>query len=95
MTIDGRTENFVWIFIGGLIGALTIFFWVPKKEKTGKLLKDKGEELIDDVQEKISELERKEGTCQRGRHCCGKTRERASAHRGASGAWQANDCQFA
>ncbi|MEK7119142.1 MAG: YtxH domain-containing protein [Patescibacteria group bacterium] len=47
-------------FIGGLIGALTIFFLGTKEgKKTGKLLKDKGEELIDDVQEKISELEKK------------------------------------
>ncbi|MBI5449190.1 YtxH domain-containing protein [Candidatus Gottesmanbacteria bacterium] len=47
-------------FIGGLIGALTIFFLGTKEgKKTGKLIREKGEDIIDDVQEKIGELENK------------------------------------
>lgn len=62
MSDDQRADGkFLFgFFVGGLIGALTIFFLGTKEgKKTGKLLHDKGEELIDDVQDKISDLEKK------------------------------------
>jgi len=47
-------------FIGGLIGALTIFFLGTKEgKKAGKLLQKKGEEALDDLEEKVGELEEK------------------------------------
>lgn len=45
-------------FIGGIIGALIIFFLGTKEgKKTGKLLEEKGKDFLDELQEKIQELE--------------------------------------
>lgn len=56
----GEGKFLLGFFIGGLIGALTIFFLGTKEgQRTGKLLKRKGEDLLDDVQEKIEDLEEK------------------------------------
>lgn len=47
-------------FIGGLIGALIIFFLGTKEgKKTGKLLESKGKDLIDELEEKLDELQNK------------------------------------
>lgn len=47
-------------FIGGLIGALIIFFLGTKEgKKTGKLLESKGRDLFDDLEEKLDELQEK------------------------------------
>ena len=82
MSDDRRTDGkFLFGFLSADLSAHSLFsFGYQRRKKTGKLLKDKGEELIDDVQEKISELEKKGRNLSRGgRHCCGKTRE-ALAH---------------
>lgn len=45
-------------FIGGIIGALIIFFLGTKEgKKTGKLLEEKGKDFLDELQERIQELE--------------------------------------
>ena len=56
----GEGKFLFGFFIGGLIGALVIFFLGTKEgQKTGNLLKRKGEDVLDDVQEKIEELEQR------------------------------------
>jgi gas vesicle protein len=48
------------LFIGGIIGAVIIFFLGTKEgKKTGKLLEEKGKDIVDDISEKVSELEEK------------------------------------
>jgi gas vesicle protein len=53
---DGK---FVFGFLlGGIIGALTIFFLGTKEgKKTGKLLEEKGKDFLDELQDKVDELE--------------------------------------
>lgn len=47
-------------FIGGLIGALIIFFLGTKEgKKTGRMLETKGKDLIDDLEEKLDLLQEK------------------------------------
>lgn len=47
-------------FIGGLIGALIIFFLGTKEgKKTGRILETKGKDLIDDLEEKLDLLQEK------------------------------------
>lgn len=47
-------------FIGGLIGALVIFFLGTKEGKrTGRMLESKGRDLFDDLEEKLDELQEK------------------------------------
>ncbi len=47
-------------FIGGLIGALTIFFLGTKEgKKAGKLLQQKGEDVLGDLENEIEVLEQK------------------------------------
>lgn len=47
-------------FIGGLIGALVIFFLGTKEgKKTGKLLESKGRDLVDELEERLEELQSK------------------------------------
>lgn len=47
-------------FIGGLLGALVLFFLGTKEgKKTGKLLERKTKDYIDDLEEKLGELEDK------------------------------------
>ncbi len=54
----GQGRFLLGFFIGGLIGALTIFFLGTKEgQRTGKLIKRKGEDMLDDMQEKIEDLE--------------------------------------
>jgi gas vesicle protein len=48
------------LFIGGIIGAIIIFFLGTKEgKKTSKYLEEKGKDLVDDIGEKVSELEEK------------------------------------
>ena len=59
MSSEGRGQGrfLLGFFIGGLIGAVTIFFLGTKEgQKTGKLIKRKGEDIMDDVHEKVEEL---------------------------------------
>ncbi|MCX8008720.1 MAG: hypothetical protein N3A54_03365 [Patescibacteria group bacterium] len=47
-------------FLGGIIGAIIIFFLGTKEgKKTGKLLEERGRDFLDELQEKINELESK------------------------------------
>lgn len=47
-------------FIGGLIGALVIFFLGTKEgKKTGKLLESKRRDLVDELEERLDELQSK------------------------------------
>ena len=47
-------------FIGGLIGALTIFFLGTKEgKKAGKFLQNKGEHVLGELEEQVEELEQK------------------------------------
>jgi len=48
------------LFIGGLLGAATIFFIGTKEgKKAGKFLKQKGEEVIGELEDQVEELEQK------------------------------------
>ncbi|OGG14962.1 hypothetical protein A2875_03315 [Candidatus Gottesmanbacteria bacterium RIFCSPHIGHO2_01_FULL_46_14] len=48
---------FVGLFIGGLIGAIVLFFLGTKDgKKTGKLLADKGEDILDNLRDKLSDI---------------------------------------
>jgi len=48
------------MFVGGLLGALTIFFLGTKEgKKAGKALEKKGRELLGDVLERVEDLEDK------------------------------------
>jgi len=55
---DGRF--LLGFFIGGLIGAIVIFFLGTKEgKKAGKLIEKKGRETLDDIEEKLEEIEEK------------------------------------
>lgn len=46
------------LFLGGLIGALLIFFLGTKEgKKAGKLLEKKGKDILDEVEDRLDELE--------------------------------------
>jgi len=48
------------LFIGGLVGALVIFFMGTKEgRKTKKFLEEKGEDTLDTIHDRIDELEKK------------------------------------
>lgn len=47
-------------FIGGLIGALTIFFLGTKEgKKAGNFLRQKGKDVVGELEEQVEELEQK------------------------------------
>jgi gas vesicle protein len=47
-------------FIGGLIGALVIFFLGTKEgKKAGKILRQKGEDVLGELEEQVEELEQR------------------------------------
>jgi gas vesicle protein len=55
-------DNKFWFgfFFGGLIGAIVLFFIGTKEgKKTGKLVSDKGQDLIDIIQDKLEDLQEK------------------------------------
>lgn len=55
---DGKF--WVGFFIGGLLGAIILFFLGTKEgKKTGKLLEDKGKDLFDELESRLLELEEK------------------------------------
>ena len=55
-------DNKFWFgfFLGGLLGAIVLFFVGTKEgKKTGKLLQNKGEDIIDDIQDRLEDLKKK------------------------------------
>lgn len=59
---ESRHDHKFWFgfFLGGLLGALILFFMGTKEgKKTGKLLEDKGHDLLDELQEKLEEMEKR------------------------------------
>jgi gas vesicle protein len=59
--MNERNEKF-WFgfFLGGLLGALTLFFIGTKEgKKAGKQIKDKGGDLIDTIQDRLEELKKR------------------------------------
>jgi len=47
-------------FIGGLIGAVVIFFLGTKEgKKTGKLIEKKGKEALEDIEDRVEDLKEK------------------------------------
>lgn len=63
MAEDNRGQNFgFWfgLFLGGLLGALTIFFLGTKEgKKTAKRLLEKGEEVFGEIEQELGELQEK------------------------------------
>lgn len=62
MADDHHSNTSFWsgFFIGGLIGAVIIFFLGTKEGKQAqKILKKKSEDVIDDVQDRLDNLEEK------------------------------------
>jgi gas vesicle protein len=48
------------LFIGGIVGAVIIFFLGTKEgKKTSQLLEEKGRDLVDDIEDKVAGLEEK------------------------------------
>jgi gas vesicle protein len=57
---QGDSRFFLGFFIGGLIGAVIIFLLGTKEgKKTGKILEERGKDLLDDLHEQIKDLEKK------------------------------------
>jgi gas vesicle protein len=55
-------DNRFWFgfFMGGLLGAIILFFSGTKEgRKAGKLVKEKGEDLIGEIQERLEDLKEK------------------------------------
>ncbi len=49
---------FFGLFLGGIVGALIVFFLGTKEgKKAGKLIEEKSKKVLDDVKEKVEELE--------------------------------------
>lgn len=48
------------LFVGGIVGALVIFFLGTKEgKKAGRMLQKKGEDILDDIEGKVGDLEEK------------------------------------
>ena len=57
---NGKMKFMGGLFLGGIIGALVIFFLGTKEgRKAGKYIQKKGEEFIDDIEEKVGEIKEK------------------------------------
>ena len=53
-------NNKFWFgfFLGGLLGAILLFFMGTREgKKTGKALEDKGKDLLEELQDKLEEME--------------------------------------
>jgi gas vesicle protein len=59
---DHRDEGKFWFgfFLGGLLGAIILFFIGTREgKKTGKLIQERGEDLVDDLQGRLEDLKKK------------------------------------
>jgi len=55
----GDFKFLLGLFFGGIIGAVIIFFLGTKEgKKAGKELKERGEEVLDDIKDNLTELEK-------------------------------------
>lgn len=61
MSDNNQDGKFLFgFFLGGLIGALVLFFLGTKEgKKTGRMLESKGKDLFEDLEEKLDELQEK------------------------------------
>ena len=62
MTSDNHHDNRFWLgfFIGGLLGAVLLFFMGTKEgKKTGKALEEKGKDLLTELEKKLEEMEKR------------------------------------
>jgi gas vesicle protein len=60
--MSDHDDNKFWFgfFLGGILGAIVLFFVGTKEgKKTGKVLQTRGEDLIDTIQERLEELKDK------------------------------------
>lgn len=56
----GDLKFFFGLFLGGIIGALVIFFLGTKEgKKAGKILEEKGKDALDGLKDKVGDLEEK------------------------------------
>ena len=56
----GEGKFFFGLFLGGLVGAIMVFFLgTPEGKKAGKALKKKGEALLSDLEVKVEEFQSK------------------------------------
>jgi gas vesicle protein len=58
----GHEDNRFWFgfFLGGLIGAIILFFAGTREgKKAGKMIHEKGEDLIGDIQDRLEDLKKK------------------------------------
>jgi gas vesicle protein len=56
----GEMKFLVGLFLGGIIGALIIFFLGTKEgKKASKAIEEKGKDIVDDLSGQIGELEKK------------------------------------
>ena len=56
----GDLKFFFGLFLGGVIGALVIFFLGTKEgKKAGKMLEEKGKDALDDIKSRVGDLESK------------------------------------
>ena len=56
----GDAKFLFGFFLGGILGALIIFFLGTKEgKKAGKLIEEKGKDILDTIGEKVNEIETK------------------------------------
>ncbi len=56
----GDAKFMFGFFLGGILGALVIFFLGTKEgKKAGKVLEEKGKDILNDVNDRVAELEEK------------------------------------
>ncbi|MBI2405351.1 YtxH domain-containing protein [Candidatus Gottesmanbacteria bacterium] len=54
------TKFWIGFFIGGLLGAIILFFLGTKEgKKTGKMLEEKGQDFLDELEDRLADLEKK------------------------------------
>jgi len=57
---QGDSKFWIGFFIGGLLGAITLFFLGTREgKKAGKALEERGRDFLDDLLDRIGELEEK------------------------------------
>ena len=58
MSEERNNKFWFGFFLGGLLGAILLFFMGTREgKKTGKALEDKGKDLLEELQDKLEEME--------------------------------------